>query len=473
MAHEPPSGPGPDGASTGSRSAQPPDSPQPMRRVVAASLSGAMLEWYDFNLYGISAALVFGRLFFPDADPLISTLAALATFGVGFVSRPIGALVFGHFGDRVGRKKVLITTMLIIGGGTVLIGCLPTYSTIGMWAPGLLVFLRLVQGFGLGGEFGGASLLTVEHAPRNRRGFWGSLPQAGAPIGYLIAVSVVSLFALLPEDAYLAWGWRIPFLLSAVLLVVGLMVRLKIEETPAFRTVETTGARQRIPVWSALRRHPKDLAIAFGARLAEAGSSQIYQPFAISFVTTSLGFSQGMALTGVIFYNLIGLALIPVAGRISDRVGRRPLYLLGGVFVTLTAFPYFWLLENGSIWWAWAAMALAALGGAVCMSSLQATLFTEMFSVNVRYSGMSVAYQSSAMVAGFIPAIATAFLVASGGASWPVALLVVGIGLISIVSTLFMRETRDVDAAELVAAESGPTPPHSPAAPSGSTTPTR
>ncbi len=426
-----------------------PRTAQPMRKVVAASLSGAMLEWYDFNLYGISAALVFSRIFFPEVDPLIGTLASLATFGAGFVSRPIGALIFGHFGDRVGRKTVLVTTMLIIGGATFLIGCLPTFQSIGLWAPGMLVFLRLVQGFGLGGEFGGASLLTVEHAPRERRGFWGSLPQTGAPIGYLIAVSVVSLFALLPEDQYLSWGWRVPFLLSAVLLVVGLMVRMRIEETPAFRTVQDTKDQAKLPLLEALRRHPKNLAIAFGARLGEAGSSQIYQPFAISFVTTSLGYSQGVALTGVVIYNIIGLLLIPVAGALSDRVGRRPIYLTGAAVVTLTAFPYFWALESGSIAWVWTAMGLAALGGAVCMSSQQATLFTEMFSVNVRYSGMSVAYQASAMVAGFVPAIATSFLVASDEAAWPVAVLVAVIGAISFVSTLFLRETRFVDDTEL------------------------
>ncbi|GAA3732648.1 MFS family permease [Spinactinospora alkalitolerans] len=429
---------------------QPNGSPaQPMPKVVAASLSGAMLEWYDFNLYGISAALVFSRLFFPDIDPVLGTLASLATFGVGFVSRPIGALVFGHLGDRVGRKQVLVTTMMIIGGATFLIGLLPDYHSIGLWAPALLVLLRLVQGLGLGGEFGGASLLTVEHAPRARRGFWGSLPQTGGAIGYLIAVSVVSLFAALPDDQFLSWGWRIPFLLSAVLLAVGLVVRLKIQETPAFDEVKRTGRRERIPLWTALRRYPRSIAVAFGARIGEAGSSQIYQPFVISYVTTSLGYGENVALTGVVLYNVIALALIPVAGAISDRVGRRPLYLAGGVLVALTAFPYFWLLNSGSTWWAWTAMALAALGSAVCMSSLQATLFTEMFGVRVRYSGMSFAYQTSAMVAGFVPAAATSLLVASGGAIWPVAALVAALGLASVVSTAFMRETRELDVSEL------------------------
>jgi MFS transporter, MHS family, shikimate and dehydroshikimate transport protein len=432
---------------------QPHDAPprQSMPKVAAASMSGALLEWYDFNLYGISAALVFNKLFFPDVDPVVGTLAALATFGVGFVSRPIGALIFGHLGDRLGRKKVLVTTMMIIGSATFLIGLLPDFRTIGFWAPVLLVLLRLLQGLGLGGEFGGASLLAVEHAPRHRRGFWGSLPQCGGATGYLIAVSVVGLFTSLSEEQFLSWGWRVPFLFSAVLLVVGLIVRLKIEETPAFQVVKDTGQQERIPLLTALRRYPRNIAVAFGVRIGEAGTSQIYQPFAISYVTTSLGYGQGVALTGIVFYNLIGLALIPVAGAISDRVGRRPIYLAGGIFVVVTAFPYVWLLESGSTALVWTAMALVGLGGAVCMSSLQPTMFAEMFGVGVRYSGMSFAYQLSAMVAGFVPAIVTSFLVASGGASWPIATVAVVLGLVSVVSTLFLRETRSVDTSELEA----------------------
>jgi MHS family shikimate/dehydroshikimate transporter-like MFS transporter len=424
---------------------------QSMPRVAAASMSGALLEWYDFNLYGISAALVFNKLFFPNIDPLLGTLAALATFGVGFVSRPIGALIFGHFGDRLGRKQVLVTTMMIIGSATFLIGLLPDFRTIGFWAPALLVLLRIVQGLGLGGEFGGASLLAVEHAPRHRRGFWGSLPQCGGAAGYLIAVSVVGLFAGLSEEQFLSWGWRVPFLFSAVLLVVGLVVRLKIEETPAFQEVKETGQQERLPLLTALRRYPRNLLVAFGVRVGEAGTSQIYQPFAISYVANSLGYGQGVALTGIVFYNLVGLSLIPVAGALSDRIGRKPIYLVGGLFVAVTAFPYIWLLESGSTALAWIAMALAALGGAVCMSSLQPTMFTEMFGVGVRYSGMSFAYQLSAMVAGFVPAIATSFLVASGGAGWPIATIAVVLGLVSVVSTLFLRETRVVDTSELEA----------------------
>lgn len=422
---------------------------QPMSKVVAASLSGATLEWYDFNLYALSAALVFNKLFFPDINPMLGTLAALATFGTGFVLRPLGGLLFGHLGDRVGRKQILIATMLIIGGATFLVGLLPDYRTIGVWAPILLVLLRLVQGLGLGGEFGGASLLTVEHAPRGRRGLWGSLAQTGGPIGYLIAVGVTSLFATMPYEQYLSWGWRVPFLFSAVLLAVGLIVRLKIAETPAFQAVKETGSAERIPLMAVLRRYPRTVALAFGARIGEAATSQIYQPFAITYLTTNLGFDKSVALIGVVGYNTLGLLLIPVAGAISDRIGRKPIYLAGAIFVVISAFPYFWALDSASHAAAWVAMTLIGLGSAVCMSGLQATFLAELFGTNVRYSGLSVAYQLSALVAGFIPAIATSLLLAGHGASWPVAVLVVVLGLISLVCTLWLTETRHTDQSEL------------------------
>lgn len=432
--------------------------PQSMRQVLAASLSGAALEWYDFNLYGISAALVFNKIFFPDVDPVIGTMAALATFGAGFVLRPLGALLFGHLGDRVGRKKSLVATMLIIGGATFLIGLLPDYRHIGVWAPVLLVVLRLGQGLGLGGEWAGASLLTVEHAPRRSRGFWGSLPQTGGPVGYLIAVAVTSLFATLPEEDFLAWGWRVPFLLSAVLLVVGVLVRRTIRETPDFQKVRDSGTRERMPLIAAVRTYPRTVGLAFGARIGEACSSQIYQPFVIAYATTTVGYGKNVALTGVILYNVLGLSLMPVAGALSDRIGRKPLYLAGAAFVALSAFPYFWLVDSGSEGLAWTAMCLATIGGAVGMSSVQGTYFTELFGPRVRYSALGIATQGSALVAGFVPAVATSLIVVFD-ASWPVAVLLIVVALASLVSTLLLTETRDEDVAELEARRSGEPPP--------------
>ncbi|NLU71917.1 MHS family MFS transporter [Streptomyces sp. HNM0575] len=430
-----------------------------MRQVLAASLSGAALEWYDFNLYGISAALVFNKIFFPEADPAVGTMAALATFGAGFVLRPLGALLFGHLGDRVGRKKSLVATMLIIGGATFLIGLLPDYRHIGIWAPVLLVVLRLGQGLGLGGEWAGASLLTVEHAPRHRRGFWGSLPQTGAPIGYLIAVGTTSLFATLPEDQFLAWGWRVPFLLSAVLMAAGVLVRRTIRETPDFQRIKNSGTRERMPLIAALRKYPRTVALAFGARIGEACSSQIYQPFVIAYATATVGYGRNAVLFGVVLYNVLGLALMPVAGALSDRIGRRPLYLAGAVFVAVSAFPYFWLVDSRSTPLAWSAMCLAALGGAVGMSSIQATYFTELFGPRVRYSALGMATQASALVAGFVPAVATSLIVVSGS-SWPAAVLLIVVALASLVSTVLLTETRGEDVAE-AEARRPPVSPHS------------
>ncbi|OEU91988.1 hypothetical protein DB35_06805 [Streptomyces abyssalis] len=444
----------PPGSTPSAAAAASEPAPQPMRRVVAASLSGAALEWYDFNLYGISAALVFNKIFFPDVDPVIGTMAALATFGAGFVLRPLGALLFGHLGDRVGRKKSLVATMLIIGGATFLIGLLPDYRHIGIWAPVLLVVLRLGQGLGLGGEWAGASLLTVEHAPRHRRGFWGSLPQTGGPIGYLIAVGITSLFAALPEKEFLAWGWRVPFLLSAVLLVVGVLVRRTIRETPDFQKVRASGTRERMPLVAALRKYPRTVALAFGARIGEASSSQVYQPFIIAYATTTMGYGKSVALTGVVLYNVLGLSLIPVAGALSDRIGRKPLYVAGALFVALSAFPYFWLVDSHSTALAWTAMCLAALGGAIGMSSVQSAYFTELFGPRVRYSALGIATQGSALVAGFVPAVATSLIVVFDS-SWPVAVLLVVVALVSLVSTLLLAETRDEDVSELEARRSG------------------
>jgi MHS family shikimate/dehydroshikimate transporter-like MFS transporter len=363
------------------------------------------------------------------------------------VLRPVGALVFGHFGDRVGRKRMLVLTMLIIGTATFLIGLLPDHRSIGVWAPVLLVVLRLVQGVGLGGEQAGASLLTVEHAPRARRGFWGSLPQTGGPIGYLIAVAVTSLFALLPDEDFLNWGWRVPFLFSAVLLVAGLLVRRTIRETPDFERMKQTGHREKLPLVAAVRKYPKTILVAFGARIGEACSSQVFQPFAISYLTVTLGYGKGIALTGVLLYNVVALLLIPVAGALSDRVGRKPLYLVGAALVAMSAFPYFALLETRSTALIWTATSLAAVGSAVCMSGVQGTMFTELFSPGVRYSALGIASQASALVAGFVPALATGFVVAAGG-SWPVAVLLVVVGLVSLGSAALMTETRTLDVAE-------------------------
>ncbi|CAN5131239.1 hypothetical protein BH18ACT10_BH18ACT10_18670 [soil metagenome] len=297
-----------------------------IRRVAIASLVGTALEWYDYFLYGTAAALIFNEIFFPESDPLIGTLLAFATFGVGFGTRPIGGLVFGHYGDKIGRKAMLVITLLIMGIATCAIGLMPTYNQIGIWAPILLVVLRLVQGFGVGGEWGGAVLMAVEHAPEGRRGYYGSWPQMGVPAGLVISTVVFALFELLPEEQFLAWGWRVPFLLSFVLVLVGLYVRLRLAESPAFQEVEETHTEASMPVLEVFRTYPRNILLAMGARLGDNVLFYIFSVFVLTYVVDELGMSESVALIGVSIGAALEFIAIPFFGALSDRIGRRPVY---------------------------------------------------------------------------------------------------------------------------------------------------
>jgi MFS transporter, MHS family, shikimate and dehydroshikimate transport protein len=410
-----------------------------MRMVAAASFAGALMEWYDFFLYGTASALVFSKLFFPSLSPVAGTAASFATFGVGFVARPLGGVIFGHFGDRVGRKSMLIATVMIIGCGTFLIGLLPTYSAIGVWAPILLVILRLLQGIGLGGEYAGAALMTIEHAPGGRRGFWGSIPQAASSAGILLGTGIFDGVSGLPRGEFLTWGWRIPFLISVVLLVVGLVIRLRVSETPLFmqaqRERERRGARRGpVPLAELLRRHPRNLTLAFGARLAETVSSNIFNAFAISYIGTTLAMSKGSALNGILIGSAIGIPACPVFGALADRIGRRTVYLLGAGFTVVFAFPFFLLLNSRAPGLVWLAVVVGYVFGPTLMFAAEATFFAELFGTETRYTGLSLAYQVSAIVGGFTPLIATALLTAGGRQPWLVGTFLAGIGLLSAVS---------------------------------------
>jgi MFS transporter, MHS family, shikimate and dehydroshikimate transport protein len=423
---------------------------QSVRKVALASFVGTTIEWYDFFLYGTAAALVFGDLFFPEAEPVVGTLLAFSTYAVGFAARPIGGIVFGHFGDRIGRKSMLVLSLLIMGIATFLIGLLPTFASIGVMAPVLLVVLRFAQGIGVGGEWGGAVLMSVEHAPKGRRGFFGSWPQMGVPAGLLLSTSVFALVqGMTSEAAFLSWGWRIPFLASAVLVIVGLFIRLRIMESPAFQRVKETKTEAPKPIVDVVRKYPREVLVAMGMRVAENGAFYILTVFVLAYGEDELGLSKGTMLTGVIIAAAIGLVTVPLFGALSDRVGRRPLYLAGAVVTTLWAFPLFGLLNTESPILIWLAIVVGVNLGHDLMYGPQAAYFAELFGTRVRYSGASLGYQlASVFAGGFAPLIATALLAAGDGSPTLVALYVTAMGLISVVATLFARETYDKDVHE-------------------------
>jgi len=411
-----------------------------IRCVAVASMIGTTIEWYDFFLYGTAAALVFNRLFFPTFDPLAGTLAAFGTYSVGFVARPIGGIVIGHYGDRIGRKSMLVLTLVIMGVATFAIGLLPTYAQIGPWAAVALVVLRLAQGFGVGGEWGGAVLMAVEHAPANARGFYGSWPQIGVPAGLLLSTAVFAQFARLPEDQFLSWGWRVPFLLSGVLVGVGLVIRLRILETPAFTRLKAEGSEARRPIVELLQTQRKEVLLAMGARFAENGSFYIYTVFVLVYGTQKVGIDRRTVLDGVLIAAACALVAMPFFGALSDRLGRRPVYLFGAGVTALFAYPFFWLLDTGSTPLVWLALVVALVFGTSPMYGPQAAFLSEMFGTRVRYSGASLGSQLASVVAGGLsPFIATALLPYGRGA---LASYIIAMALVTIVAVLMASETR-------------------------------
>ena len=413
-----------------------------INRVALSGLIGATVEWYDFFLYGTAAALVLGELFFPSSDPLVGTIAAYGSFAFGYLSRPLGAIIFGHYGDRIGRKAMLILTLLIMGIATFLIGLLPTYAAIGVWAPILLFVLRFFQGIGLGGEWGGAVLITVEHSPGDKRGFYGSLIQIGAPAGLLLGTGVFVIFSYLPQEQFLSWGWRVPFLVSVVLIGVGLFIRLKILETPAFSQVKESGTEARIPIVDVFRNYPKNVLLTMGARLSEGQTFNIFAVFVITYATSQLELARSMILYGVIIGAAIECLTLPVFGAFADRIGRRPVYMGGAAFCALFAFPFFWLLNTENTIFIWLAIALGLAIGHSAMWGPQASFFSEAFDTRVRYSGTSFVYQFSGIASSALtPLIATTLLGWAGGSPWLVAVFMIVYAALSFVSTYLASET--------------------------------
>jgi metabolite-proton symporter len=420
-----------------------------LRRIVLASLIGTTIEWYDFFLYGSAAALVFNKLFFPEFDPLTGTLLAFTTYALGFVARPVGGVVFGHFGDRIGRKRLLMLSLILMGIATTLIGVLPTYAQAGVVAPLALILLRLVQGFAVGGEWGGAVLLVAEHGDAARRGFWASWPQAGVPAGNLLAAGVLAILAGTQSEAdFLSWGWRIPFLLSAVLVAVGWWIRSSVAETRVFEKALAEEAPPKVPAAEVLREKPGALATGAGLRLGENVSYYIITTFSITYMTTAGGLTKAEALDAILIGAALHFFAIPMLGRLSDRIGRRPVYAIGALGLAGFAFLFFGLIGGGSFVKAVAGIAIALLFHGA-MYGPQAAFITELFPTRYRYSGASIAYQLTSIVAGSLAPIIATLLYGLHKDPLPVSLYVGACCLVSGLTALLARETRGIDLAAI------------------------
>jgi MFS family permease len=416
-----------------------------LRKAVIASTVGTTIEWYDFLLYSVVTGLVFGKLFFPQSDPLVGVLQAFAVYAVGFIARPIGAMIFGHYGDRIGRKAALIATLLITGLATFAVGLVPGYATIGIWGAVILTILRFIQGIGVGGEWGGSVLLSMEWARTNaHRGFIASWPQFGGPAGNLLANLAVLVFSAISGDQFLVWGWRIPFLLSIVMIVVGLYIRLGIVETPTFRRLVAEERIERVPALEVIKRQPKQIILAALARMAEQAPAYIYLAFVFAYGTQVLHASRNLLLTALIAAGLVSLVTIPLAGHLSDRFGRKRIYLIGSALTGVFGFIYFAMLNTAVPGWIFLGIILSFVPHDL-MYGPQAALIAECFTPRLRYSGASIGYQLASVVAGGpAPLIATALLAATGS-GYAIGVYIALCAIVSIVATIMMPDYTNRD----------------------------
>ena len=412
-----------------------------IRPVVVASVVGTIIEWYDFFIYGTAAALVFGQVFFPSSSPMAGTLAAFATYAVGFVIRPLGGFVFGHFGDRLGRKTILVTTLLIMGVTTTAIGLIPSYDQIGIAAPILLIVLRMAQGFGAGAEFAGAAILAVEYSPPNRRGFFGSWPQIGVAIGLASASAIFALAQLLPKEQFLSWGWRVPFVASIIVLLVGAWIRLRINESPIFEEVQKEHKVARAPVAEVLKTHLKSFLVVLGMRFADNAVLYIPVTFSLAYLKAQGHLDSNTGLIGVFIAAIVQTVMIPFFGALSDRIGRRIVYGGGALVAGLLMVPFFMMLDSGNPWLTWLAIALVGGVAYSAMAGSQPAFFSELFHPRVRYSGVAGGRELGAIFGGFTPLLATALL-ATYSSGMAVAALTIVMCAITVAAVAWSAETR-------------------------------
>ena len=405
-----------------------------------SSMVGTTIEWYDFFIYGAAAALIFNKLFFPNLDPLTGVLAAFATYAVGFIGRPLGGIVFGHFGDKIGRKTMLLTTLIMMGIPTVLIGLLPTYESIGYWATFCLVVLRFIQGMAMGGEWGGAVLMAVEHAPEGGKGFWGSLPQASAGGGLLLASLALGAVSLLPEATLFSWGWRLPFLASILLLGVGWYIRVKVPESPDFEKVKEQAQDIKVPAMQVFKNHPRELLTIIFARAAENAWFYIASTFTLAYTTTKLGIPR----QDILFATISGAGLImvmtPLCGHLSDKVGQRNMFMFGLVLLGLYCYPFFTMLDTKDPVLVWTAIVLAIGVVFPIMYAPQAQLFARQFPAEIRYSGISISVQFAGVLGGGLaPLIATKLLSIGDGSPHLIIGYIASMAVFAISCSFFMK----------------------------------
>ena len=414
-----------------------------LRRVVVSSLVGAVIEWYDFFLYGVVAGLIFNHLYFPEFDDRIGTMLAFATFAVGFVARPLGGLVFGHFGDKIGRKKVLVLTLMIMGTGTVAIGCIPSYASIGIWAPILLILCRVAQGLGLGGEWGGAVLMSFESAPAHKRAFYASLPQVGLSLGLLLASGVIGFFsAVLSNEAFISWGWRIAFIMSAGLLFVGSYIRSSVHETKDFAEAKAKMPEVKYPLLDAFKRYPKMMVACMGARLIDGVAFNTFAVFSLSYLTQTRGLERSSALAVVMIASVVMSFFIPFWGYVADRIGKARVFGFCALLLGILGFPAFWVFHNYYDNYLDVCLALDLPFGVVnaAVFGTMSSLISDSFDPSVRYSAISFVYQFSGIfAAGLTPMVATMLVAWNGGEPWYLCAYLGSAGLISAACTLWIR----------------------------------